>query len=189
MLRSLFGRKKRDKPADLPADDSIRSARVGDVLFVPAMWDDGEDAYLIINQISRLESAYGESREIQGEDGDRKATIEWSEEHDGSLHISLVLNDKPIGLSAIGVDEDTIIEWDAAKSLENRIEYNGNRYFYRNSYEAMYHRGDESEGFWVWDFPREDEGGAITVVKWEGLPFEVYESVALSPHLVSVYHK
>ena len=188
MLRSLFGRKKRDKPK-APADDSIRSARVGDVLFIPAMWDDGEDAYLIVQQISRLESAYGESREIQGVDGDRNATIEWSEDHDGSLHISLVLNDKPVGLSAIGLDEDTIVAWDASKSLENRIEYNGNSYFYRNSHEAMYHRGDESEGFWVWDFPREDEGGAITVVKWEGLPFEVYESVALSPHLVSVYHK
>lgn len=188
MLRSLFGRKKRDKPA-APADDSIRSARVDDVLFVPAMWDDGEDAYLIVQQISRLESAYGESRELVGVEGDRRATIEWSEDHDGSLHISLVRNDAPLGLSAIGLDYDTLVEWDTDKSLENRIEYGGSRYFYRNSYEAMYHRGDEREGFYVWEFPREDEGGAITIVKWEGLPFEVYESIVLSPHLVTVYHK
>ena len=187
MLRSLFGRKKRDKPAQ-PRDDSIRSARVGDVLFIPAMWDDGEDAYLIVEHISKLESAFGESRELSCVDGDRRATIEWSEHHDG-LHISLVQNDTPMGLSSIGIDNDTLIAWDTNKSLENAVAYEGNRYFYRNSYEVFYQRGDEGEGLYIWEFVREDEGGQITVVKWEGRPFEVYESIVLSPHMVTVYHK
>ena len=58
MFRSLFGKKK--KPAaKVPSDESIRSAKVGDVVFIPGFWDDGEDAYLIVDDIIMVESAYG----------------------------------------------------------------------------------------------------------------------------------
>ena len=187
MLNSLFGRRKKRPTGKAPADDSIRSARVGDVLFIPGMWETGEDAYLIVEQISNLKSAYGESHELVGVDGERRATIEWSD-HDG-LYISVVLQDRPIGLSAVGLDYETLVAWDERKSLENSIEFDGHSYFYRNSYEAFYERGGEHEGFYTWEFIRDDDEGAVTVVKWEGLPFEVYASVTISPHLVTVYHK
>ena len=159
------------------------------MVFIPGLWDTGEDAYLIVEQISRLESAFGESREIVGEDGERRATIEWSD-HDG-LHISITCQDRPMGLSSVGLDYDTLVQWDDFKSLENSIEYEGHTYYYRNSCETMYFKGDdrEGEGFYSWEFHREDDEGSITVVKWEGLPFEVYASAAVSPHLVTVYHK
>lgn len=96
-----------------------------------------------------------------------------------------------MGLSAVGLDYDTLVAWDDFKSLENSIEYEGNTYYYRNSYEAFYHRSGspDGEGFYIWEFNRDDDGGAVTVVKWEGLPFEVYASVSISPHLPTVYHK
>ena len=186
MFRSLFGKKK--KPAaTVPSDESIRSAKVGDVVFIPGFWDDGEDAYLIVDDISLVESAYGKANELTCADGDRRATIEWSD-HDG-LHISATVQERPLGLSEFGLDDDTLVQWDNHKSLENSIEYEGHRYFYRNSHEAFHLRQDtdEGEGFWVWEFMREDEGGSISVVKWEGMPFEAYVSIALSPHLVTVY--
>ena len=41
----------------------------------------------------------------------------------------------------------------------------------------------------MWEFGSEDEERGISVVKWEGMPFEVYASVAVSPHVVRVYSK
>ena len=189
MLRSLFRRKKKPSGEE-PADDSIRAARVGDIVFIPGFWDTGDDAYLIVEEISRLESAYGESREVTGVDGERHATLEWTE--DGGLHISATTQERPLGLSAVGLDYDTLVEWDEHKSIENSVEYEGRRYFYRNSYEVLRFKGASEEaegGFWIWEFISDDEEGAVTVVKWEGLPFEVYASVSVSPHLVTVYKK
>ena len=185
MLRSLFGKGKKKSSERTSADDSIRSASVGDVLFVPGLWDTGEDAYLIVERITKLESGYGESFELAVVDGERRASVEWSD-HDG-LHISAVLQDKPMGLSAVGLDYDTLVQWDDHKSLENSFLYDGYRYFYRNSYEVLYDEG--GRGFWLWEFVREDEEGGVSVVKMEGHPFEVYVSVYISPYVVTVYHK
>ena len=187
MLRSLFGRGKKKQSGKQPVDDSIRSARVGDVVFIPGLWETGEDAYLIVESIDQIESAYGGFRELSCVDGDRKATVEWSDSGRDGLHIFVSLQDRPMGLSSIGVDYDTLVAWDDFKSLENAIEHDGRRYSYRNSYEAFHHGHDE--GFYTWEFARDDDGGAVTVVKWEGMPFEVYVSTAISPHVVTVYHK
>ena len=185
MLRSLFGKGRKKPSGEVPSDDSIRSARIGDVVFIPGLWETGEDGYLLVERITKLESGYGESFELSVVDGERRASVEWSD-HDG-LHVSAVLQDRPIGLSAVGLDYDTLVAWDEHKSLENSIEFDGHRYYYRNSYEVRYNEDDE--GFWLWEFVREDEEGGVSVVKWEGLPFEVYVSIAVSPHVVTVYHK
>lgn len=189
MLRSLFGRKKKKASGNEPVDDSIRSAKVGDIVFIQGFWEDGADAYLIVEEINRLESAYGESKEVIGVDGERHASLEWTD--DGGLHISATTQERPLGLSAVGLDYDTLVEWDDNKSIENSIEYEGLRYLYRNSYEVLHFKGDslDGDGFWIWEFIRDDEEGAVTVVKWEGLAFEVYASVNISPHLVTVYKK
>ena len=200
MFRSLFGRGKRKRGGDAPPpDDSIRSARVGDVVVIPGMWETGEDAYLVVERVNRLKSAYGESRELECADGGRRAALEWSEDDDG-LHISLTHQDRALGLSAFGLDYDTLVAWDDFKSIENSVEYGGHVYRYRNSYETLYYKGYDSdrkaggdggdwEGFYVWEFVRDDDGGTATVVKWEGRPFEAYVSVAVPAHLVTVYHK
>ncbi len=187
MLRALFGKKKRSRSKSV-ADDSITDARVGDVIFIQGMWEDGEDAYLIIEQINRLRSFLGESREAVCVDSTRRVTVEWSEQ--GELHIAITREQRPMGLSAVGLDYDTLVEWDNFKSLENSIEYNGHIYFYRNSYETLRDRdGDEDGGFYTWEFIRDDDEAAITVVKGEAMPFEVYASEFISPHLVTVYRK
>ena len=184
MLRSLFGKGRKKKSDAAPSDDSIRSARIGDVLFVPGLWETGEDAYLIVERITKLESAYGESHELSVVDGERRASVEWSD-HEG-LHISAVLQDRPMGLSVVGLDYEILVDWDEHKSLENNFEYDGYIYYYRNSYEVMY---DEGQRFWLWEFVREDEEGGVSVVKMEGQPFEVYVATYISPHVMTVYHK
>lgn len=200
MFRNLFGRGGRRK-REPPRDDSIRSARAGDVVLIPGMWETGEDAYLIVERVNRLKSAFGESRELECADGGRRAAVEWSEDEDG-LHISLTRQDRAMGLSELGLDYDTLVAWDDFKSIENSVEYGGHVYRYRNSHETLYYRGNDSdrkagddddyddwEGFYVWEFVRDDGGGIVTVVKWEGRPFEAYASVSVPAHLVTVYHK
>lgn len=201
MFRSLFGRGgKRKRGGEPPPDDSIRSARAGDVVAIPGMWETGEDAYLIVERVNRLKSAFGESRELECADGGRRAAVEWSEDEDG-LHISVTPQNTALGLSALGLDYDTLVAWDDFKSIENSVEYDGHVYRYRNSHETLYYREGGSdrkanpddygdwEGFYIWEFGREDGGGSATVVKWEGRPFEAYISVAVPAHLVTVYHK
>jgi hypothetical protein len=96
-----------------------------------------------------------------------------------------------MGLSAIGIEETTLTEWDDIKSIENFVEYEGEKYYYRNSYEVYYYKTEasEGEGFWIWDFGSEDDQKGVSVVKWEGMPFEVYTSVSVSSHVVSVYRQ
>ena len=191
MFRSLFGKKKRRgaKPGETPKDDSIRSAGIGDVVVIEAFSPTFEDAYFIVEGKSRLESAFGKSYELVAVDGDRKVSIEWTEGDE--LAISVTEYGETIALSDIGADNDALARWDDDKSTENFVEYQGQHYFYRNSYEVAYFKdeGSEWEGFYMWDFGSEDEERGISVVKWEGMPFEVYASVAVSPDVVRVYSK
>ena len=191
MFKSLFGKKKGPgpKPGETPQDDSIRSAGVGDVVVISGFSPTFDDAYFIVESKSRLESAFGKSYELAAVDGDRKVSIEWSEGDD--LAISVTEYGETIALSDIGADHDTLVRWDDDKSTENLVEYQGQRYYYKNSYEVLYFKdeGSEGEGFYMWDFGSEDEERGVSVVKWEGMPFEVYASVAVSPHVVRVYSK
>jgi hypothetical protein len=191
MFKSLFGKKKgrAAKSGDAPKDDSIRWAGVGDVIVIPGFSPTFDDATFLIESKSRLETAFGKSYELVAIDGDRKVSIEWSEGDD--LVISVTEYGETIALSEIGADHDTLVGWDDNKSTENFVEYQGQQYFYRNSYEVIYFKdeGSEGEGFYMWEFGSEDEERGISVVKWEALPFEVYASVAVSPHVVRVYSK
>lgn len=189
MFRSLFGKKRRSQDGTPQADDSIRTAVVGDVIVIPGFSPTFEDAYFIVESKNRLESAYGRSYEIIAVDDDRRVSMEWVEDEDAS--ISVTEHDNPMGLSAISVDESTLSRWDDNKSIENFVEYAGEKYFYRNSHEVYYYKSEssEGEGFWIWDFGSEDEQRGISVVKWEGLPFEVYATVAVSSHVARVYRQ
>ena len=191
MFRSMFGKKKGRRPSASEAqrDDSIRSAGVGDVVVIPGFSPTFDDATFLIESKSRLESDFGNSYELAAVDGDRKVSIEWS--NGDELSILVTEHGETIQLSEIGVDEDALVRMDNEKSTENFVQYQGQQYLYRNSYEVSYFKdsGSHMEGFYMWDFGSEDEQQAISVVKWEGMPFEVYASVTVSPHVVRVYRK
>ena len=192
MFRSFFGGKKGRRPSisESPREDeSIRSARVGDVVVISGFSLDLEDAYVVTEKINRYESSFGKWYDLVGSDGDRSIAIEWSD--DGGLTIFVSAQESPIALSAVGLTNDELVRMDQEQSLGNFLEYEGARYFYSNSYEVLRFEdgGDEGEGFYLWEFFTKERQKAISVVKWEGMPFEVYPSKALSPDLVSVYNK
>lgn len=188
MFRSLFGgKKKRDAPDTSPPEDSIRSAGVGYTVVIAEFFSPIEDAYVVIEQVNRYDSAVGEWHELVGSDGERRVGIEWS--YDGELFIAVNVHGTPMGLDAIGVDDDDMIRIDNEHSLANYITYDGEQYNYKNSYEADYfkdNRGD-GDGFYLWEFVSQDSEKIVSVVKWEDAPFEVYTSVVVSPEQVTAY--
>ncbi|MCL0028674.1 hypothetical protein M1N23_00830 [Dehalococcoidia bacterium] len=191
MFKSMFGKKKgrRSSAGKAERDDSIRSAGVGDVVVIPGFSPNLDDATFLIESKSRLESDFGNSYELAAVDGDRKVSIEWS--NGDELSILVTEHGEKIQLSEIGAGEDVLVRMDNEKSTENFVEYRGQQYFYRNSYEVSYFKdnGTAMEGFYMWDFGTEDEKQAVSVIKWEGMPYEVYASLAVSPHVVRVYQK
>ena len=196
MFRSLFGGKIGGKKGKRPSssessrvDESIRSARVGDVVVISGFSQALEDAYVVTEKINRYESSVGKWYDLVGSDGDQPIAIEWSD--DGGLTIFVSTQESPMALSAVGLTDKELVRMDEEQSLDNFLEYEGERYSYSNSYEVFRFEDnrDEGEGFYLWEFFTAGRDKTIAVVKWEGMPFEVYASGALSPDLVSVYKK
>ena len=188
MFQSLFGKgKKREKP---PAEDeTIRSARVGDVVVIEGFSLTYEDAYFIIEEVNRYESRSGKWYELIGVEGERRVGIEWSD--DDGLFISVTEQEGPLGLASIGLSEDELIRMDEEHSIDNSFEYEGQRYIYRNSQEVRFFKDNQQQwvGLYLWEFVSEDQDTMISVNKWEDVPFEVYVSTSVSPDIVSVYKK
>ena len=191
MFRSLFGKRKKRRPSDSESspDETIGSVRVGDVVVISGFSPTSEDAYVITEKVNRYESPVGKWYDLVGSDGDRRMTIEWSDDDDLSIFVSM--QEAPKGLSGIGLTEDELARMDTEQSIDSYVDHEDERYFYSNSYEVLRFedRGDESEGFYLWEFFTRERQKTVSVVKWEGMPFEVYTSEALSPERVSVYKK
>ena len=188
MFRSLFGGKKKNRALDSSlTDDSIRSAGVGHVVVIAGFVSSLEDAYFTIEQANRYEGPAGDWHELIGVDGDKRVGIEWS--YDGQLFVSVSEHGRPLGLGSLGIDYDDLVRLDNENSIENHITFEGERYAYKNSYEATFFRDSrgEGDGFYMWEFVSDDLKKMVSVVKWEGTPFEVYTSVEVSPDLVTAY--
>ena len=190
MFRRLFGKKRRSQPPpsqNTSSTDSIRSARVGDVLMVKGVSLEYDDAYFFIEQIDRYEGPAGTSYEIVAADGDSQVWVEWSDE-DG-LNVAAADNRRPRSLASLGLTEDDLVHLDQDQSIDNYVTVEEQRFFYRHSFEALYFREGwgAGEGFYVWDFVAENEDAALSITKWEGLPFEGFFTKVLSPHSLTLY--
>ena len=186
VFRSLFGG-RRKKP-ETQEEDTLANAGVGDVVVIAGFAPNLDDAFFLIESRNRYEAATGVWRELVGVDGDRRVCIEYS--GDGaSLFISVSEYGAAMGLASLGLDEQRLIEMDEQHSIDNYVEYRGERYYYTNSQEVYFfvNDGGEGEGYYGWEFLSTDRRKLLSVVKWEGVPFEVYTSQVVSPSIVSVY--
>ena len=189
MFRSLFGKKKRRPSAEDSSTltESIRDARPGDVLTVTGLELDYEDAYFIVEEMNRYESSAGSWTELLGVDGDKRLWLNWSDE--GGLFVTAMPDGKPAGIEQAGLTRDELVRIDEAQSVDTSITYEGERYYFRHSGEALYFRGNErrEEAFYVWDFTSEDGDKVLSIAKWEGMPFQVFASDVVPPESVTVY--
>ena len=190
MFRSLFGRRSRKRPpiSQNPSpNDSIKDAKVGDVISVQGLSLEYDDIYFFLERIDRYETPGGVWHELLGVDGDNRIWVEWSDGYE--LFVTASDNRQPVGLSSIGLNEEELVRLDEENSIDNHITVEGRRYSYRTSSEALYFKDNrgEGDGFYLWEFMAEDESRVLSVSKWEGMPFEAYFSEVISPDNVSLY--
>jgi hypothetical protein len=185
----LFGRRKKKPKGPPQPEETIRTAGVGDVAVISGFSPTYEDAYFLIERVGRYEGPSGSWHELIGVDGDRRVAIEWSE--DDGLFITVTEQGSAMGIESVGLSHDELVRMDEENSLSSSFSYEGDRYMYRNSYEAFAaaQGGGEGEGFYIWEFASEDGEKLVSVVKSEGVPFEVYTPVVVAPEIVSVYKK
>ena len=197
MFRSLFGKGKKQRtsqPARPVLDDSIRNAQVGDEVAIFGLTEGFGDVYrtierrdsFVVEQKNRYESDAGEWSEVIGGDGEMRFWVEWAEEDE--LFVTAATNKKPMGLASVGLTEKKLIQMDEEHSIDNHFTYEGTRYSYKNSQEVTYYEDEEGDGeeFYLWDFVSQEEKRVLSVVKWEGVPFQVFISEVVPPGKISV---
>ena len=187
----MFGKgsKKRAKLSSESLGETIEHAAPGDVFTITGLAIEYEDSYFVIDKIHKYESSYSEWREVIGSDGEHKLVVNWSD--DGGLYVTAAPEARPMALRALGITEDDLARMDSEHSLDNHLDFNGMRYYYKNSGEAFFYEDSSSQGqgFWIWEFASEDEDRVMSIDKWENTPFQGYASDVISPESLSVYKK
>ena len=190
LLDRLLGRRRYQpsRPAPPPADTSIRAARVGDVVVVRNLDLEYDDAYLVIERIRRYAGTGTEWWEAVASDGRRQLWLEWSFDR-GELFVTVSTDRRPASLEAIGLTEDDMTALDMEHSIDNGVIIDGRRYSYRNSFEAFYHQDSRPGGgrFYLWEFIADDGKQTLSVIKYEGMPYEAYFSDVIAPDDVLLY--
>lgn len=188
MLRSLFGKGKK-KGASSPSsqDDNIRAAKVGDVVSISGLRLEYDDVYFFIEKINRYSSETETWYEALCVDGDNQVWIDWTGGYD--LTVTATDDPDPVGLGSIGTTEEELIQLDEEHSIDNFIEIEGDKYYYRNSAEVTFYQDSrgQGEGFYNWDLVHEDGEHVLSVSKWEGKPFEATFSEVISPDRIVLY--
>ena len=188
MLRSLFGGgKKRREPVAPTPDESIRSARVGDVLTINGYSVEYDERLFFIERIHRYSSPSDTWHELLCVDGDDRLWIDWTDSRE--LSITVTEDTGPAGLSTTGLTEEDLVQLDEEHSIDNYVTIDGENYYYRNSAEVIFFRDGTGAGdaFYQWDFIREQGDTALTISKWEGRPFEVVFSEVMAPEGITLF--
>ena len=188
MLRSLFGRgRKKREPVGPPVDESIRAARVGDVVTISGYSVEHDERLFYVERIHRYSSPSDTWHELLCADGDERLWLDWTDGRE--LLLTVTPDTGPSGLTATGLTEDDLIQLDEEHSIDNYVTIEGDNYHYRNSAEVLFFRDNRGPGdaFYQWDFIKEEGDMTLTISKWEGRPFEVVFSEVIDPESVTLY--
>ena len=183
----MFGKKKASEHG--PIVETIRDARVGDVFTITGQAVEYEDSYFIVEKLNRYSSQQSQWFELLGVDGETRLWISWSDKR--GLFITATPDNRPIGLSQLGITDDDLIQLDNEQSIDNRITFDGEDFFFKNSGEVFFFEDNEGEGHghYVWDFDGESGSRVMTVFKWEAQPFHAYVSDVVAADDVTVYKR
>ena len=188
MLRSLFGRgKKRREPVGPSVDESIRAARVGDVLTISGYSVEYDERLFFIERIHRYSNAADSWHELLCADGDTRLWVDWTDGSD--LSVGVTEDTGPMGLTATGLTEDDLVQLDEEHSIDNFVTIDEDNYRYRNSAEVLFFRDGKGPGeaYYQWDFIREQGDQSLTISKWPEKPFEVVFSDIVATESVTLY--
>ncbi|MHC4943106.1 MAG: DUF4178 domain-containing protein [Planctomycetota bacterium] len=182
------GRTPPPLPEDL-SDDTVKDARVGDIVSISGFGDEYDDVDFVIKRRNRYESGGYEWYELLGEYKGRQVWIDWEE--DDALEITATSPDRELRLSQLNITEEDLARMDEEESTDNFIEWDGQKFYYSESCEAGYFKdcAGPGEGFYLWDFEGEDGETFLAIEKWEGEPFSVFTGKTIRPFNVKVFKR
>ena len=148
------GRNRREPVAPAP-DESIRSARVGDVLTISGYSVEYDDRLFFIERIHRYSSPSDTWYELLCVEGDDRLWVDWTDGRE--LSVTVTEDTGPSGLTATGLTEEDLIQLDEEHSIDNYVTIDGDNYYYRNSAEVLFFQDNRGPGdaYYQWDFLRE----------------------------------
>ncbi len=186
MFKSLFGRKKPKRGADRVVE-TIRDARVGDVFTVTGLALEYEDSYFIIEKRNRYASPNSEWYELLGVDSNARLWLNYSA--GGDLFMTATPDERPMGLSQLGITEDDLVRMDNEHAIDNSVSFDAETFHYKNSGEVfLFEDGmGEGHGHYVWEFEADDGSRVLSIDKWEGRPFHAYVGQVVPAENVAVY--
>ena len=126
MLRSIFGKGKKKGGKDSGSsahDDSIRAAKVGDVVSIAGLRLEYDDLYFFVEKIDRYATNNETWYEALCVEGENQVWLDWSDGYE--LAITATDDPDPKGLASIGTTEEELIQLDEQHSIDNYIEVDG----------------------------------------------------------------
>ena len=167
--------------ANLP---TIKNARSGDTLILSGASENYEDVSLTVDRMNRYEVDSDSWYELSGLWSGKRIFLEWCE--DDELEVG-IQRKTGLGIEDIGITEEDLSRMDDQRSRSNFIEYDGQKWYYRESSEVGYFKDDgpEGEGFYMWQFESDDF--QLFVEKYEVDPFEVGISEKINPSRIKVF--
>ncbi|MFC1850689.1 DUF4178 domain-containing protein [candidate division CSSED10-310 bacterium] len=177
-----------EKEALLPEHATIKNVGVGGVLTISGFSDDFQDLDFVVEKVNRYERGSSKWYELTGTHQDKKLFIEW-EYDDGEFFITATSSKKGFRLSKLGLKEEDLVKFDEDQSQENSFERDGEKFYFEQSGEVVFYEDNRGpgEGFYAWNFKNEDETRVLTVEKWEGDPFEVFEGKVIDHSSIEIF--
>ena len=118
MIRSIFGRGKKKNPAKVRnRDESIRSAKSGDVITIKGLSLETDDIYFFVERIHRYTTGSDVWHELVCRDGDNQVWIDWIDGYD--LLVTATSDFNARSLSSLGLDEEELITLDEENTIDN----------------------------------------------------------------------
>jgi len=190
MIRSIFGRGKKKRLSQESRqnhDESIKAAKVGDVLTIKGLSLELDDLYFFIERIHKYTSGSDVWYELVCQDGDNQIWVDWIDGYE--LLVSATSDSTTLSLSSLGLDEEDLITLDEENSIDNYIEVDDDTYYYKNSSEVMFYQDGRGNGaeFYHWEFMRADGGRILSISKWESRPFEASFTEVLASGNINLY--
>lgn len=166
------------------ANPTIKDARSGDTIILSGASENYEDVSFTVDRVNRYEVDSDSWYELSGLWGGKRIFLEWCE--DDELEVG-IQRKTGLGIEDIGITEEDLTRMDDQRSRSNFIEYDGQKWYYRESSEVGYFKDDgpEGEGFYMWQFESDDF--QLFVEKYEADPFDVGISEKINPSRIKVF--
>jgi len=166
------------------ANPTIKDARSGDTIILSGASENYEDVSFTVDRVNRYEVDSDSWYELSGLWSGKRIFLEWCE--DDELEVG-IQRKTGLGIEDIGITEEDLTRMDDQRSRSNFIEYDGQKWYYRESSEVGYFKDDgpEGEGFYMWQFESDDF--QLFVEKYEADPFDVGISEKINPSRIKVF--